>query len=274
MIPDFADAHDFVELSAGLTHYLRSGPRDGQAIVLIHGATVPMWEFDRIAPYLHKAGFETVRFDLYGHGYSARPKTEYNLALFASQLAELIDTLDLDRFSILGHSLGSAIASETALRYSRRIERLLLAAPLVDFTANVRGTQLLNIPLLGEVMTHGLVVPMLRRRRARRYANIECGAFSTKFNNQLAYSGFPRALLSMFRSGTLADSRGIYAKLPANIPTALLRGTHDEIMTSGQMRELRDIVPHATEVPIPGTGHPFMLTHPDQAATAILNALT
>ncbi|MEQ8660979.1 MAG: alpha/beta hydrolase, partial [Gammaproteobacteria bacterium] len=54
----------FAALSDGHCHYADEGPRDGRVVLLIHGATVPGWEFDRLVPYLHAAGLRTLRADL------------------------------------------------------------------------------------------------------------------------------------------------------------------------------------------------------------------
>ena len=87
------DASDFLPLSDGLCHYRVDGPCDGPVVLLIHGATVPAWEFDRLAPFLTSAGYRAIRADLFGHGYSDRPRVKYGLDLFVRQLSELLDSL-------------------------------------------------------------------------------------------------------------------------------------------------------------------------------------
>ena len=69
----------FLPLPSGLTYLVDEGQDQTGTIVLVHGATVPHWEFDRLVPHLRAAGLRVVRFDLYGHGLSDRPAVEYRL---------------------------------------------------------------------------------------------------------------------------------------------------------------------------------------------------
>src|SRR5262245_51336182 len=85
----------YVPLGGGVTHFRLEGPQTGVPLVLVHGATVPLWEFDRLAPELHAAGFRTLRFDLFGHGLSDRPACDYTLELFAKQTLELVEASSL-----------------------------------------------------------------------------------------------------------------------------------------------------------------------------------
>jgi len=61
----------------------------------------------------------TVRLDLFGHGYSARPAEVHDYALFTRQVCDLLEHLGLEgQMQLFGHSMGSAVAA-----------RLMLAAP-------------------------------------------------------------------------------------------------------------------------------------------------
>ena len=73
-------------LKQGTTFSLLEGPETGRVLLMIHGATVPHWEFDQLVPHLHKANWQTLRMDLYGHGRSARPERGYTISLFTEQI--------------------------------------------------------------------------------------------------------------------------------------------------------------------------------------------
>ncbi|MGD8978245.1 MAG: alpha/beta fold hydrolase, partial [Gammaproteobacteria bacterium] len=171
-------------LSDGVCHYRIDGPDDGPVLLLIHGATVPAWEFDRIVPYLTAAGLRCVRPDLFGHGFSDRPPLAHEYELFVRQLSELLDRLELNGpVALLGHSLGAAVAARLLAAQPARFAAAVLAAPLVDFTVQNPMARLLNVPLLGELLMPAYVVPMLVRRRTRRYRAIEDGRFVGKFHS-------------------------------------------------------------------------------------------
>src|SRR5215510_2869484 len=90
-------AGEFLRLTDGLTHWLREGPAEGEPVILVHGATVPSWEFDPLVPLLLRAGFQTLRFDLYGHGASDRPHGHYSFELFERQLVEVVESSGFPR---------------------------------------------------------------------------------------------------------------------------------------------------------------------------------
>lgn len=266
------DSHEFVALRDGRCHYRADGPVGAPVVLLIHGATVPGWQFDRIVPHLNAAGYRTLRADLYGHGYSDRPRARYDHELFLRQHLELLDALGIGAaVRVLGHSLGAAIASRLAARYPERVSQLVLTAPLVNFTGNVAASRLLAVPLVGEALTAAYVVPMLVRRRTRRYRGIEGGRFVRAFRDQLIKPGFPRALLSMIRSGALGDQRGCYAALAdTDHPILLVRGADDTVLPRRQLEVARDLVQRARYVEIAEATHSLLLTDPEPVAASVL----
>lgn len=264
-----------VSLSAGHCHYWFDGPVDGRAILLIHGATVAAWEFDRLVPFLHRAGWRTLRADLFGHGRSARPRLRYGHALFVQQQMELLNHVGIDRpIPILGHSLGGAIAARLLALTPTRFSAAVIGAPLVDFLESSPAANWLCRPILGELLMPGYVLPMLKRRRRRNYRDIEGGRFAHAFMQQFALPGFGRALLSMFRAGTLGDQLAAYRALDAlPHPLLVMRGALDPIVSPAQIARLLRAVPHAFYQELPETGHAFLLSDPADAARRILHFL-
>lgn len=142
-------------------------------ILLVHGATVPCWEFDRLVPHLRAAGLRTVRFDLFGHGLSDRTAVEYDFALFLGQALEVLDGMNADRpLTVLGHSFGAALAAAVTNQRPQRVERLVLVAPLLDFMTGSLLPRIFGLPGIGGHLMPGLGLPGLKRRRKRRYASI------------------------------------------------------------------------------------------------------
>lgn len=265
-------AWEFAELPDGVCHYRTDGEGDN-VILLIHGATVPAWEFDRIVPLITAAGFRTLRADLYGHGYSDRPKTIYDVGLFSRQFTGLMDLLGIGgNVRVLGHSLGAVVASAMAAGSPGRFSSLALAAPLVDFIANLPIASLLRVPLVGEMMMSAYVVPMLVRRRTRRYRAIGDGRFVGKFKNQLIIPGFGSALLRLFRDGSLGDQRRHYHALAReHLPVLVIRGSLDKVAKAAQFRELKGLIPRARFHEFPNASHAFLLTAPEIVAPVVLH---
>src|SRR5262249_38932915 len=155
--------------------------------------------------------------------------------------------LDLpNEIDLFGYSLGAAIGARLVQASPRRFGSVILAAPLLDFFANQPSARLLLLPVVGELLMDGYVVPMLVRRRTRHYRDIEDGRFVRLFKNQLQLPGFGRSLLSLVRSGALADQRQAYAGLHGlENRMLLLRGSEDPIFTPSQMEIIKRLAPGA-----------------------------
>ncbi len=270
------DSHRFVDLSDGRCHFRIDGPENGPPLLLVHGATVPGFEFERTLPMLNAAGYRTLCPDLYGHGYSARPAARYDYALFLRQLKELLDREFAGRrVSLIGHSLGAVIAARLLVGNPERFDALVMAAPMLDFRGKRRVVRLLDAPGLGELIVHAWVVPMLVRRRTRRYRPIEDGRFVRKFRDQLRVPGYGRALLSLMRSGALGDQADVYRDLARTANRVLLiRGANDDIVPAGQFDTLAALHPGARALTVADTAHAMLLTHPDAVLPAVLDFLS
>lgn len=275
-LDDLPDASRFVRLGDGVCHYRFDASADGSVVLLLHGATVPGWVFDRVAPYLGDAGLRVLCPDLYGHGYSDRPRLIHDYTLFSRQITELLDALSIDApVHVLGHSLGAALAARLAASAPQRFGRLVLAAPLVDYASTKPLARLLSTPLLGECLMQTYVVPMLTRRRTRRYRDIEGGRFVAKVKQQLIRPGFGRALLSLIRGGALGDQSAAYRAIGnRDNPVLVLRGAEDTIVSARQIGDMRRLIPRAQLHEIAAAAHAFMLTHPERVAAAVVAFLT
>ena len=199
---------------AGLTHVIEEGQDDQPAMLLVHGATVPAWEFDRLIPHLRAAGWKTIRFDLFGHGLSDRPAVRYDFSFFLEQALEVLDGISSHRpLTLLGHSFGAALAAAMASQRPERIERLVLVAPLLDFMANSFWGQVFALPGIGGLMMRHVGLPVLERRRARRYQAIGAEDLTLRFVSEARAPGYADALASMFANRTLGPQREHYLRL-------------------------------------------------------------
>ena len=108
-------------------------PAGAPLLVLIHGATVPAWEFSLLVPKLVDRGWNCLSLDLIGHGESSMALGPYDHEAFLEQVSRVLDALPVKEFYILGHSLGGMLAASWATQQRGRLLGLALAAPLVDF---------------------------------------------------------------------------------------------------------------------------------------------
>lgn len=249
------------------------GPEHAPMILLIHGATVPHWEFDRLVPFLTRAGLQTLRFDLYGHGGSARPRMTYHRDLFVRQAVGVLEALGHAPLrAILGHSMGAAIAADLA--QSANPEKLILVAPMLDFSIGNPFRRILQTPLLGEAFMAVIGRPGLIRRRHRRYTAIGQPELSIRFQEQARVAGFWRALLAMERHGALGNQLDAYQQAAASsIEPLIVHGGADHIVSAGDVQTIANCFGQASVCRFPGLEHNLMLTHPGQVAERLVHHL-
>ncbi|MEJ0084951.1 MAG: alpha/beta fold hydrolase [Pseudomonadota bacterium] len=239
--------------------------------MLVHGATVPSWEFDALVPPLLRAGFQTLRFDLYGHGASNRPAGPYNFERFTRQVIEIIESTGFPRPALLlGHSFGAALVAAAATARPDLAARLVLVAPMLDFNSTSGWAKVFRYPGIGEFAMHFIGIPALVRRRRRRYAHIGQAHLTPRFIEQVSYAGFGRALLSMFRTAALGDQSARYSALHAvDRDVLVVTGDYDAIIPAEHIARVRSLLPSHAHCPV-GAEHNLLLTHPQVVVDALV----
>lgn len=152
-VPDRAKAPgQFAQLSQGVTHYQWGGPVRGPVVVAIHGLTTPSPIWDGIGDRLGRLGYRVLVYDLYGRGFSDAVPGRQDRAFFLRQLSDLLADQGLaDDLTLLGYSMGGAIATAFAADHPERMKRLILLAPGGIDMAEDRFTRLCRrVPGLGD----------------------------------------------------------------------------------------------------------------------------
>jgi pimeloyl-ACP methyl ester carboxylesterase len=98
---------------------------NGKPVVLLHGAGGGGILWEPVLPCLC-SHFRTIAPDIIGFGESAKPRARYDRQFFADWLHRVLDRLDLGRVSLIGNSMGGAIALQYALDHPDRIDKLIL----------------------------------------------------------------------------------------------------------------------------------------------------
>ncbi|MDQ2959386.1 MAG: alpha/beta hydrolase [Actinomycetota bacterium] len=109
--------------------YYDLGPLDGPAILLVHGLVSDSSTWQRPADGLAAAGFRVIAPDLLGHGASDKPVDGgYHLPGFAAGLHALLLELGVPSVTVIGHSLGGAVAMQLAHDCPELVHRLVLVS--------------------------------------------------------------------------------------------------------------------------------------------------
>lgn len=108
----------------GYRHAYRMAGK-GPAVVLIHGIGDSSATWTEIIPGLARR-YRVLAPDLLGHGASDKPRGDYSPGAYANGLRDLLSALGIDRATLVGHSLGGAVAAQFAYQFPERTERLVL----------------------------------------------------------------------------------------------------------------------------------------------------
>ena len=249
----------FISLPNGITHFEMSGPGSGGPIILIHGFSVPYFIYDPSFEFLSRSGFHILRYDLFGRGFSDRPHARYNLDLFVTQLADLLDALNFSGpVNLVGLSMGGPIAAAFAVRHARLVDKVVLIDPIG--AKPVRISPMLTaakIPILGElgfslVGSEGLV-----QNIASDFFDAALVAhFQAQYKLQMQYKGFKRAILSTIRNDMLGSFMDVYRTLgKMDRDILLFWGRNDTTVPFEHSNELRAVLPRVEFHVIENCGH-------------------
>jgi pimeloyl-ACP methyl ester carboxylesterase len=249
----------YVALADGVTSYELTGPSDGPVVVLIHGATIPAWDWDFQMDDLVGAGFQVLRYDKYGRGRSDRPNLEYDRNLYLRQLAALLDALGLkDPVDLVGHSLGGATATNFTSIHPKRVRSLVLVSPVVDSVDTRAPFIICGIPILGPFLVRTVMVNTLTDRAANLWkaAGKNSDRYERLFVRQTTYEGFESSVISMFRTDAVGDYRDAYRRVgELKKPVMLIWGTEDEDVTREDVDFVQQVIPDLRLRVLDGAGH-------------------
>jgi pimeloyl-ACP methyl ester carboxylesterase len=242
----------------------RDFDRSLPAVVFIHGAG-----FDHSAWALHTRwfahhGFSVLAPDLPGHGRSAGPSLG-SIADMADWTAALLAAAGAPKAHLIGHSMGSLVALETAARHPDRVYALSLIGTAATMTV---GPDLLNAAEANE-------------QDALDMVSIWGLGFKAELGGSLApglwMHGGAQAVLKTCEPGVLfrdlsacnSYANALAAAATVKVPTTLILGDRDMMTPAKAGKALAAAIPHAKTVVVPGAGHMIMAERPAELLAAL-----
>jgi pimeloyl-ACP methyl ester carboxylesterase len=118
----------WVDVNGVDTRIAEAGSKDSPAVILLHGTGGHREVYaPTIGPL--SADFHCIAVDMVGNAFSDRPDYDYEIAVYVSHLAGLLDVLGIEQASFIGMSLGAWVAARFALDHPDRTRKLILQDP-------------------------------------------------------------------------------------------------------------------------------------------------
>lgn len=236
MYPDYPFTSNFLNIDGGRLHYLDEGR--GPAIVMVHGN--PTWSFYYRKLILSlRSRYRVIAYDHIGCGLSDKPeKYNYCLDQHVENLDRLLDTLKIERFSLVVHDWGGAIGLGCAVRRLESLEKVV-----VMNTAAFRSNriplriQLCRMPVFGQIIVrlfNGFAWPAQFMAVEKRMTAETAAAYLAPYNswkNRVAIYRFVEDIPLQTRHKsyrTLVETEKLLPRLrDRHIPLLILWGGKD-----------------------------------------------
>jgi pimeloyl-ACP methyl ester carboxylesterase len=283
-----------VELSTGISmNVALAGPNDGPPAILVHGFPESHRTWRAVVPLLEDR-VRLVMPDLRGFGDSDRPQevADYATDTLIADMFALADAIGVDRFALVGHDWGGAIAWAAALRGNPRIERLAIV--------NSPHPLIFQKTLIEDQAQRAASQYMRAFRNPGMEAGIEAMGFDSFFDKSFARHadlslipdaerqiymeqwsrpGALTAMLNWYRSSqVVVPAVGENASMPSwvergvpklKIPVRVIWGLEDKALLPIQLEGIGEVGNDVEVFPLRGVGHFAPWEAPEQVAGAL-----
>ena len=245
---------NFTELTNGFTYYEIDNRFNENTLVFIHGFSVPSYIWDKTYNTAKEKGFKVVKLDLYGRGFSDNPDIDYTDELFANQVIELLQELEIKKATFLGLSNGGRVISKLADLKPNMIEKLVYVSAS-SFNSHENN--------VNKSVSKEEVNAFIKNR----YPTISSGQLSDfkypenyplwddKYEELLKFKGFARALISTVKNHKNLDLENKEIS-DSNKKVYTIWGDSDSVVIFNNIKgKLNKLLPNRFEYTVPNSGH-------------------
>jgi pimeloyl-ACP methyl ester carboxylesterase len=274
----------------GLSLHALEWSRDGTPLVFLHGFSNEAHIWDDAAPAVAPY-YRTLAFDLRGHGDSDHdPEGRYDYDFHVADLEAALASLGIDRFVLVGHSLGGRVAMRFAGKHPNRLAGLVIvdSAPELD----TRGTVRIQVDLQrgGASGGDGLsfaTQAQYRELLARAYPEVKPPILERMARHMLRRRGDgrfePKLDPNWFKGRAMAGEQAARAReerlakemwdalAEVPCPTLVVRGAASDVMSPEVADKMvDDVLKHGQLTVVPRAGHSVMVDNPEGFTTALV----
>jgi len=238
--------------------YTRRG--QGTPLVLLHGYPLDHHLWDDVAPLLEDA-FDLILPDLRGFGESTTVDSPFTMDDYASDIAGLLDQLEIQKAAIVGHSMGGYVALAFAKLYPERVSGLgLVSSQVLADPPDRKEGRYKSAADVSDKGIGGVVETMTPKFTSDERLQ----AFARETMERQQPAAFIGALKAMAER---MDSTPLLSSL--KFPVVIIHGEADALIPIDRAREVKNAVPHAHLVEVNGAGHMPMMEAKEETAKAL-----
>src|SRR3954468_18023728 len=235
-------------------------------IVLLHGAGLDHTTWALHSRWFAHHGFGVLAPDLPGHGRSSGAPLS-TIADMADWTAALMDAAAAVKARLVGHSMGSLIALETAARHPTRVSALSLIGTAAMMTV---GPDLLAAAEANDHSAVDMVSIWGLGFKAELGGSLAPGLWMHSGAQRVLEQSRPGVLFSDL-SACNAYQNALAAAAQVSVPVTVILGERDMMTPLKAGKALAAALPNARTVVLKGAGHMMMVERPDELLAALKN---
>jgi pimeloyl-ACP methyl ester carboxylesterase len=250
-------------------HYLEWGAADAPPIVCVHGYTSSAQAFNALARHLADR-YRILALDVRGHGESGwSPTGAYGYADQAGDLGEFADRLGLERFVLVGTSMGGIVAMAYAARHGDRLAGLVVNDIGPDAEAGTRRiTQMVGsrpekfASFEAATAYRRSISPITAARSAADQRELAEGVLRQEADGGWAWKMDPAYIRQRIEHGPPPRPPLWPALRALPCPTLVVWGTESDVLSAAQAQRMVEALPRGELVAVQGVGHAPTLVEP------------
>jgi 4,5:9,10-diseco-3-hydroxy-5,9,17-trioxoandrosta-1(10),2-diene-4-oate hydrolase len=243
-------------------HYLDVGK--GPVVVWLHGSgsgASGHSNFKNNYPFLAEHGYRNIVIDHLGYGYSDKPDNiEYPVELFVECVKQTLDHAGVSRYTLVGNSLGGAVALRFAVDHPKHVEKLVLMAPggienQPDYFLMPGMAKMKEVFMSPEPMTHARLKAFFQSAFVVNPACVDDQLVHERL--ELMKLQNPQVIKTM-KVPNMAERLG-----EIKCPALGFWGMNEQIMPETGILKLAKGMPHMRMILVQQSGHWVMIEHRD-----------
>jgi pimeloyl-ACP methyl ester carboxylesterase len=239
------------------------------AVAFIHGAAHDHSVWALQSRYFAYHGWNALAVDLPGHGKS-EGKAFDRIGDIADWVTRVLDAAGAETASLVGHSMGSLVALESAARHPARVAKLALVGSAVPMPVS---EPLFNASKANDHVAYEMINVFSHSNAAQIGGNRVPGIWMTGSAMRLMERSRSGVLHADFSACNAYDS-GLDAAAQVKCPALLILGKRDQMAPMKAAQALAARIPNVRTVALESAGHALMSEQPDAVLDALIDHLT